>query len=275
MALGLVLPNNAMAKNKKKKRKLVILHTNDFHSRIEPFADNHPKYPGQGGIAALKAQIDAVMTTEKNVLLLDCGDIIQGTPYFNLFGGVVEIEWMNKIGYTASTLGNHDFDGGMENLAKLIKQAKFPFINCNYEVKNTALENLIKPYLIIKKHGLKIGITGVGINPEGLIPGHLCKGVVYSDPVEALQKVSKELKKKQHCDLVICLSHLGYQYTNTLQVSDKILASKSQYTDIILGGHTHTFLDKPDNIVSEFGKNVSVHQAGWAGLRLGKIEVEY
>lgn len=268
------IPSLFSNSNKKKKRKLIVLHTNDFHSRIDAFPANHPKYPNQGGIRALKGMIDEVKSENTNVLLLDCGDIIQGTPYFNLFGGNVEIEWMNKIGYHASTLGNHDFDGGIENLKKLIEKAKFPFINCNYGVKNTVLANKLLEYKIVKINNLKIGITGVGIDPQGLIPDHLCKGVTYLDPIEQVNKIAKTLKEEKHCDFVICISHLGFEYKND-QVSDKVLATKTRNVDLILGGHTHTFLDAPISVENLDKKKVLVNQAGWAGLRLGKIEITF
>lgn len=271
---ALLIPDALNASQTRKKKRLVILHTNDFHSRVEPFADNHPKYPGQGGIKALKALIDEERKKENKVLLLDCGDIIQGTPYFNLFGGNVEIEWMNKIGFNASTLGNHDFDGGMENLSKLIHKAKFPFINCNYDFEKSILKDKIVPYKILKIQNLKVGITAVGINPKGLVPDHLCTGVQYLDPVEAANKTALLLKKEKHCDYVICLSHLGYEYKND-QVSDCVLAKQSRNIDLILGGHTHTFLEAPVTLINADDKPVIVNQAGWAGLRLGKIVVEW
>lgn len=270
----LLIPEALNASQTRKKKRLVILHTNDFHSRVEPFADNHPKYPGQGGIKALKSLIDEERKKEKNVLLLDCGDIIQGTPYFNLFGGNVEIEWMNKIGFNASTLGNHDFDGGMENLKKLINKAKFPFINCNYDFEKSILKEAIIPYKILKIQNLKVGITAVGINPKGLVPDHLCTGIQYLDPVESVNKIARLLKKEKHCDYVICLSHLGYEYKNDL-VSDSVLATKTRNIDLILGGHTHTFLDAPVTLNNADGKPVIVNQAGWAGLRLGRIVAEW
>lgn len=270
----LLLPETLAKSTGKRKKRLVILHTNDFHSRIEAFPANHPKYPNQGGIKALKALIDKERNAEKNVLLLDCGDIIQGTPYFNLFGGNVEIEWMNKIGFNASTLGNHDFDGGMENLEKLIAKSDFPFINCNYDFENTVLKNKILTYKTFKIKNLKIGITAVGIDPKGLIPDHLCTGIQYNDPVSNANKTAKFLKEEEKCDYIICISHLGYEYKNE-QISDKILAVQSKNINLIIGGHTHTFLDAPVTVNNVEGQPVTINQAGWAGLRLGRIVVEW
>lgn len=257
-----------------RKKKLLILHTNDFHSRLESFPADHPKYAGQGGIARLKTMIDEAKNGADAHLLLDCGDVFQGTPYFNSFGGIPEYQWMNTAGYTASTLGNHDFDMGIEHLAEMItKYAEFSVVNCNYDLSETPLKNLVKPYITVKRAGVKIGITGLGIDPAGLIPDHLCKGVKYNDPVASLKDTVKTLKKKEKCNLVIVLSHLGYEY-KTGQIDDRKLAAKTSGIDMILGGHTHTFLDAAVKLKNADGKDVIVNQAGWAGLRLGKISLE-
>ena len=272
LGAALALPGGLMAGFRK--RQLLILHTNDFHSRMESFPADHPKYPGQGGIARLKTLIDEARKECDSHLLLDCGDVFQGTPYFNTFGGIPEYRWMNKAGYTASTLGNHDFDLGIEHLADMIRrQAAFNMVNCNYDLQETPLKNLVKPYLVVRRAGIKIGITGLGINPSGLIPEHLCKGVKYNDPVAAVQATANQLKQKEHCRLVIVLSHLGYEY-KTEQIDDLKLAAKTRNIDMILGGHTHTFLDAPVTVKNTDGKDVIVNQAGWAGLRLGKITLE-
>jgi 5'-nucleotidase len=241
---------------------------------LESFPVNHPKYPGQGGIGRLKTLIDNQRSSGDHSLLLDCGDVFQGTPYFNRFGGVPEYRWMNLAGYEATTLGNHDFDMGMQHLADLISNhAQFAVINCNYDVSKTPLQGLIKPHLIVKKGKLKIGITGVGINPEGLIPAHLCENLVYQDPIASVQQQVDYLHKKMHCDKVILLSHLGFEYPGN-QISDKKLAVETHGIDFILGGHTHTFLDAPVLLNNSKGNQVIVNQAGWAGLELGVIQLE-
>jgi 5'-nucleotidase len=274
LAGGLLLTPEALLANDKTSS-LMILHTNDFHSRLDSFPDNHPKYPGQGGIAKLKTLIDEVRNQNDYCLLLDSGDVFQGTPYFNRFGGVPEFTWMNMAGYEASTLGNHDFDMGMEHLATLIQNhAKFPFLNCNYNVEATPLKDLIKKRLVVRKGKLKIGITGVGINPDGLIPQHLCKGLVYEDPVSKVQEQADLLRKREGCDVVVVLSHLGHEYPGN-QISDVKLAAATQGINVILGAHTHTFLEAPLGLTNKAGETVLVNQAGWAGLRLGRIQLDF
>lgn len=264
LVLGAI--NNGKLKN------LVILHTNDMHSHIEPFADNDPKYPGKGGIAKRAKLIRQIKNEGHEVLLFDCGDIFQGTPYFNYYLGELEIKLMNEMKYDAATIGNHDFDGGLDNLVEKMGQASFTFINCNYDFAGTALKDRVVPYKIFKKADLTIGVLGVGIKLEGLVDKKLFGGVVYLDPVEHANKVAAELKKEKKCDLVICLSHLGYEYKGE-QVSDVSLAKQSSDIDIILGGHTHTFLNEGAKVDNKIGKKVIVSQAGWAGLILGRINV--
>lgn len=256
-----------------KRNKIQILHTNDFHSHLEAFPENHPKYPGMGGIAKLKTLIDSAKEEYEHTLLLDSGDILQGTPYFNVFGGVPEIAWMNMAGYSAATLGNHDFDNGVEKLAELTKHAEFEFLNCNYDTTGTALEGKLSPYKIIPVVGKNIGITAVGIDLKGLVPDLLCKGINYLDPITEVQKVVDLLRNEKKCNLVIVLSHLGYQY-ETDQIDDIKLAQNTHGIDLILGGHTHTFLDQPVVYQNLHQKPVRINQAGWAGLSLGKVVVK-
>ncbi len=258
--------------DKKKFPKLVILHTNDMHSHLEPFADNDPKYPGKGGMARRASLIEEIRKEDAEVLLFDCGDIFQGTPYFNYFLGEPEIKLMNQMKYDAATIGNHDFDGGLENLSNKMDLADFSFINCNYDFKGSILENKVIPYKIYNKAGLKIGVLGVGIKLEGLVDKRLYGSITYNDPVESAKKTAAILKEKK-CDLIICLSHLGYEYKNDT-ISDVKLAAETTDIDIILGGHTHTFLKEATTIVNKSGKKTLVSQAGWAGLILGKIDVE-
>lgn len=256
---------------KKELVKLVILHTNDVHSRLEPFADNDPKYPGMGGAARRAALINNIRNTEPNVLLLDAGDIFQGTPYFNFYLGEPEIKTMSAMGYDAATIGNHDFDGGLENLAKQVKShATFAMLNSNYTIAGTALDGVVAPYKTFDKGGIRLGIFGVGIDPYGLVPQKLFGDIKYTNPILVANTTAKKLKQELGCDIVICLSHLGYSYTDT-KVSDVVLAAETDNIELIIGGHTHTFLDSPTLLKNLSGKAVLVNQVGWAGLRLGRI----
>lgn len=254
-------------------RKLTILHTNDQHSRIEPFDASYTRNPNQGGFARRAALIQKIRSEESNVLLLDSGDTFQGTPYFNFFGGEVEFKLMSMMGYDASTMGNHDFDNGLEGFKKVQPNAKFPFICSNYDFKNTLLEGQTVPYKTFNKNGIKVGIFGVGIQLAGLVGKKSYGETEYLDPVEIAQQYSEFLRKEKKCDLVICLSHIGYDYKDAPdKISDKILASKTEGIDLILGGHTHTFLPEPQTFLNRAGKNVLVNQVGWAGLLLGKLD---
>jgi len=257
----------------KSANKLTILHTNDQHSRIEPFDSSYTRNPNQGGFARRASLIQHIRSQESNVLLLDSGDIFQGTPYFNFFGGELEFKLMSMMKYDASTMGNHDFDNGLDGFLKVLPNAKFPFICSNYDFKNTVLDGKTVPYKIFDKNGIKVGIFGVGIELEGLVGKKQYGETIYSDPVEVAQHYSNLLKKEQNCDLVICLSHIGYDYKDEPnKLSDKILAAKTDQIDIILGGHTHTFLPEPEIFTNKSGKNVLVNQVGWAGLLLGRID---
>ena len=251
--------------------KLTILHTNDQHSRIEPFDSSYSRNPNQGGFARRATLIQQIREQENNVLLLDSGDIFQGTPYFNFYGGELEFKLMSMMGYDASTMGNHDFDNGLEGFLKVLPTAKFPFICSNYDFKNTVLDGQTIPYKIFKKDGIKVGIFGVGIKLDGLVGKKNYKETVYQDPVEVAQHYADFLKKEKKCDLVICLSHIGYDYKED-NISDKKLAAKTDNIDLILGGHTHTFLPEPQSFTNKSGKNVLVNQVGWAGLLLGRID---
>ena len=254
--------------------KLTILHTNDVHSRLDPFPADGTKYQGLGGVSGRATLIKNIRSGEKNVLLLDCGDIVQGTPYFNMFGGNPEYELMNAMGYDASTLGNHDFDTGIHRLAELQGIAGFPMINANYDMKDTPMKGLTHPYRIFERGGLKIGVTGVGIDLKGLVTEKQTGDLIYMDPIINANRAAVLLKKELKCDLVICLSHLGFRYKEN-KVSDIILAENSKNIDLILGGHTHTFLDKPEIVKNKDGENVLINQVGWAGIRLGRIDITF
>lgn len=252
-------------------QKLTILHTNDMHSHIDPFPENDPKYPGLGGMARRAAIIQQIKEEEDWVLVLDAGDIFQGTPYFNYFGGELEFKLMSEMGYLASAIGNHDFDNGMEGLVKQLPHAKFDFVNANYDFTNTPLQGKVKPYITQKKKGIKVGIFGLGVELAGLVDSRNYGETVYLDPVTKATEISTILRHEEKCDLVICLSHLGYEYKSE-KVSDKILASQTDNIDLIIGGHTHTFLEAPQSLLNQKNKPVLVNQVGWAGVNLGRID---
>ena len=251
--------------------RLTILHTNDVHSRIDPFPPNDPKYPNMGGVARRAALIKKIRSTEKNVLLLDAGDIFQVIPYFNLYGGELEFKLMSEMGYDASTLGNHDFDNGIDGLVKQMPNMNFPFLNANYSFNDTLLENKVNEYKIFRRGNLQIGVFGIGIELRGLVDPKLTGNILYNDPLVNANRISTLLKNEEKCDLVICLSHLGYKY-NDKKVSDSVLAKESSNIDLIIGGHTHTFLDEPTLIINKDGKEVLIAQVGWAGIKLGRID---
>lgn len=252
---------------------LTILHTNDVHSYIDPFPKNHPKNPNMGGVARRAALIEQIRKENSNVLLLDAGDIFQGTPYFNYFGGEIEFKLMSMMKYDLATIGNHDFDNGIDGLYNQLPNASFSFVNANYDLKNTILDGHIKPYKIFHKNGIKVGIFGLGVELEGLVDKRNYKEAVYNNPVEITQDMTRILKHEQKCDLVICLSHLGYQYKNDPdKISDTKLATLTKDIDLIIGGHTHTFLDKPTILKNTDGKDVIVNQVGCYGLNLGRID---
>ncbi len=251
--------------------KLTILHTNDVHSHIDPFEVNDPKYPNLGGVKRRANLINKIRSESDEVLLLDAGDIFQGTPYFNLYNGELELRLMSQMGYDASTMGNHDFDNGLDGFLNVKHNANFPFICSNYDFSNTILNGKTIPFKVFDKGGIKIGVFGVGVELEGLVGKRLYGNTVYNDPIEVANKYAKLLKDEQNCDLVICLSHLGYEYSED-KVSDVVLAQKTANIDLIIGGHTHTFLDEAISYVNKEGKEVLVNQAGWAGIRLGKVD---
>jgi 5'-nucleotidase len=253
--------------------KLTILHTNDVHSHIDPFPVDDPKNPNMGGVARRASLIETIRKETSNVLLLDAGDIFQGTPYFNYYGGELEFKLMSMMQYDACTIGNHDFDNGIEGLYAQMPHAKFEFLSANYDFKNTMMDGLVKPYKIFNKNGIKVGVFGIGIELNGLVDKKMYKETVYSDPIEASQKMVRILKKEQKCDLIICLSHLGYNYKNEPnKICDLKLAALTQDIDLIIGGHTHTFLDKPTVTKNRVGEDVLVNQVGCYGINLGKID---
>ena len=254
-------------------KKITILHTNDTHSHIDPFPIDHPKNPNMGGAARRAAIIESIRKEEKNVLLLDAGDIFQGTPYFNYYGGELEFKLMSMMQYDVATMGNHDFDNGIDGFYAQLPHAKFDFVSANYNFENTVLNDIVKPYKIIIKDGIKIGIFGLGVQLDGLVDKKLYKETVYNNPIEVAQDMTRILKEEKKCDLVICLSHLGFKYKDEPEKpSDILLAQKTKNIDLIIGGHTHTFLDKPVIEKNSEGKEVLINQVGCFGVNLGRID---
>ncbi|SFB92737.1 5'-nucleotidase [Zunongwangia mangrovi] len=252
-------------------RHITILHTNDVHSHIEAFGPDHHRNPNMGGVAKRAVLIEKIRKENPNTLLLDAGDIFQGTPYFNFYGGELEFKLMSKLKYDASTLGNHDFDNGIDGLFAQLPHADFDFLISNYDFSNTIMDGHTKPYKIFTKNGVRIGVFGVGIELKGLVNDKLYKETKYLDPIEMATDMSNTLKKEENCDLIICLSHLGYKYDSE-KVDDHKLASKTENIDLIIGGHTHTFLDEPTIVKNKADKNVMINQVGCYGLYLGRVD---
>ncbi|WP_396154223.1 bifunctional metallophosphatase/5'-nucleotidase [Flavobacterium sp.] len=256
-----------------REKKITILHTNDVHSHIDPFPENHPRNPSMGGVARRANIIEQIRKEEENVLLLDAGDIFQGTPYFNYYGGELEFKLMSMMKYDLATLGNHDFDNGIDGFFSQLPNANFDFVSANYDFKNTELNGIVKPYKTFLKDGIKIGVFGLGIELEGLVDKKLYKETKYYNPIEVATDITKTLKETEKCDLIICLSHLGFDYKNEKdKPSDLKLAAATKDIDLIIGGHTHTFLDKPVIKTNKVGKQVVINQVGAYGINLGRID---
>lgn len=256
-----------------KTRKITILHTNDVHSHIDPFAADAARNANQGGVARRATLVQSIRNENPNTLLLDAGDIFQGTPYFNYYGGELEFKLMSKMKYDASTIGNHDFDNGIDGLYAQFPHKTFEFISANYNFKNTVLDTHVKPYKVFVKDGIRIGVFGIGIKLEGLVNKNMFKETEYLDPIETTQEMTRILKEDERCDLIICLSHLGYFYKkNPTKISDLVLAKATKDIDLIIGGHTHTFLPKPTVAQNIEGENVLVNQVGCYGINLGRID---
>lgn len=252
---------------------ITILHTNDVHSHIEPFEASHSKFPNLGGVARRATLIQQIRAENPNTLVFDAGDIFQGTPYFNYFGGELEFKMMTKLGYNAATIGNHDFDNGIDGLEKQLPHAGFDFLVANYDFKNTILDGKTKPYKIYTIDGIKIGVFGLGIELDGLVDPSLFKETTYLDPIEITQDMGTLLKMDKGCDLVICISHLGYYYKkNPDQMSDLNLAKRTKNVDLIIGGHTHTFLKKPTIVKNLEQENMLINQVGCWGVNMGRID---
>jgi len=252
--------------------KLTILHTNDIHSRIEAFSSGRNK--GLGGFSRRAALINQIRREEKNVLLLDAGDIFQGTPYFNFFGGEIEMKLMSELGYDAATIGNHDFDAGIDGLEKQLVHTNFPLLINNYDFSDTIMNGKTKDVLILQKGKIKVGIFGLGIELTGLVPAELYGNTQYLDPMPIALQTAGRLKHDEKCDFVILLSHLGYKY-DSKKISDVTLAEASRDIDLVIGGHTHTFLREPTLAINSEGKRMLINQVGFGGINLGRIDVYF
>ncbi len=252
--------------------RITILHTNDTHSRLDPYPDDDPDYPGMGGYARRARLISKERTIDPNLIVLDAGDVFQGTPYFNMYGGKPELKLMSKMGYDAVAFGNHEFDNGLDGFLEVLPYADFPFLAANYDFSDTILAGKVKDYCILERNGLKIGIYGLGIELEGLVSRNLYEGTVYHDPVRVARETEEKLKEEYKCDLIICVSHLGYKYEDD-KVSDVEVARATSLTNIIIGGHTHTLLDPPARIRNREGMDVAIGQAGYGGAYVGRMEV--
>lgn len=249
-----------------KQQTLTILHTNDTHSQIEPL-EMGKRDADCGGYARRIGLINQERKHDPDLLLFDAGDFSQGTAYFNFYHGRIEIDALNRMGYDAITLGNHEFDNGVDTLAAILQNAQFPIVCANYDVTNSPLENIVKPYTIIHRKNIRIGVFGIGINPQGLIAERNFAPLQYLDPIESAQKVATLLKEQKHCDMVICLSHQG------TDLGDVELVKNTQNIDIIIGAHTHKILTN-HHIQNINGDSVFLAQMGKSGARIGKIKVE-
>ncbi|WP_297098616.1 bifunctional UDP-sugar hydrolase/5'-nucleotidase [uncultured Draconibacterium sp.] len=248
-----------------------ILHTNDIHCHIEPFSGTNERYANKGGLARIAKLATLERQKNPNTLLLDAGDMFQGTPYFNYFKGELMLKVMSEAGYDASTIGNHEFDNGLQGIKDPLPNAEFPIISSNYDFSDTILSGSFPEYKIFKRDGVKIGIYGVGIELENLVGKKNYGATVYNDPLLVAQRMESFLKNDKKCDLVICLSHLGLRYRDN-KVSDMDLASETSFTDLIIGGHTHSYLEKPLEEKNKLGQPVIVNQAWWGGLVVGKVD---
>ena len=254
---------------------LEVLHTNDTHSCIMPLNPNlaDTAVAGRGGFLRRVAMIKGERAKNPDLLLIDSGDFSQGSPFYTMFKGDVEVGLMNLMGYDAATIGNHEFDFGLENMARIFKMAKFPVVCANYDFTGTCVEGLVKPYVIIKRNGLKIGLFGLSPQLEGLVDLSKCKGVTYLDPIEVGNRVAAELKHDKKCDVVICVSHLGWLRPDEMG-DQKVLAS-SKDIDLVLGGHSHSYFKDLRYVNNADGKAVPVDQNGKNAMYVGKLTLSF
>lgn len=254
---------------------LEVLHTNDTHSCIMPLNPNlaDTAVAGRGGFLRRVAMIKEERAKNPDLLLIDSGDFSQGSPFYTMFKGDVEVGLMNLMGYDAVTIGNHEFDFGLENMARIFKMAKFPVVCANYDFTGTCVEGLVKPYVIIKRNGLKIGLFGLSPQLEGLVDLSKCKGVTYLDPIEVGNRVAAELKHDKKCDVVICVSHLGWLRPD--EMGDQKLLASSKDIDLVLGGHSHSYFKDLRYVNNADGKAVPVDQNGKNAMYVGKLTLSF
>src|SRR5689334_13079665 len=271
-AFALVSPRELLAAD----TVITILHTNDTHSQIDPLPAND-KNAGKGGIARRATLVKRIRKENPNTLLIDAGDVLQGTPYFNFYRGEVEYKAMSAVGYDASTLGNHEFDNGVDALATALKFANFDIVSTNYDVKGTALEGRVKPYVVKTVGGIRVGLFGLGISPTALITPENFKGITYLDPVVAARNVVKTLREQERCALVVCMSHLGYPFKDrpSTNIDDPKLAAQVDGIDFIASGHSHLFMDKPVEQTQPCGAKTLIFQVGKSGINVGRVDFTF
>jgi len=252
---------------------ITILHTNDTHSQIDPLPANDKLYPNKGGVARRATLVKRVRQQNPNTLLIDAGDAFQGTPYFNFYKGEIEYKSMSEIGYDVGTIGNHEFDNGVDALASAMQFAKFDFVSANYEVRGTPLESKVKPYVVREIQGVRIGLFGLGISPVGLITPANFMGLTYRDPVVAAREVVKALRERERCSMVIAMTHLGYyREPRGGEIGDSQIAAQVDGIDFIAGGHTHTFMEKPVSVKQPSGEETLIFQVGKSGIYVGRVD---
>ncbi len=257
---------------RKTRKHITILHTNDVHSHIDPFPKNHSEFPNLGGLARRATLVGRIRRENPHTLLFDAGDIFQGTPYFNFYGGELEFKGMSMLQYDAATIGNHDFDNGFDGLLAQMPNAEFDLLSANYDFSNTVMDGQVKPYKTYTVDGIKVGVYGLGIALEGLVNKKMYKETEYLNPYEIATDMERRLKEDESCDLILCLSHIGYDYEIKDKPSDMALAAKTRHTDLIIGGHTHTFLNRPTLVLNSRGREILVNQVGCFGINLGRID---
>ena len=257
----------------KTEEQIVILNTNDTHSQIDPNDANASRNPNMGGVLRRDALIEQIRKENENVILVDAGDFVQGTPYFNFFKGDVEVQMMNRLGYDVAVLGNHEFDNGIDALEYILKQAEFPIIAANYDLTDSKLKQYVSPTVIINKGDIEIGFIGLASEPEGLISMKNFEGIKTIDPVKVVNEYAVKLKQ-QGCDYIIVLSHLGYNYDND-NSGDRMIALQTENVDLIIGGHSHTLLKNAVELKNKAGKTVRIIQAGSHGMRLGRVDLTF
>ena len=260
----------ALAAQAQQTKQLLILHTNDTHSCIMPLNPNlaDTMLAGRGGFLRRIAMLKEERAKNPDLLYFDSGDFSQGSSYYTMYKGDVEVKLMNEMGIDASTIGNHEFDFGLENMARIFRMANFPIVCSNYDCTGTVLEGLVKPYITLKRNGLKIGLFALGPKLKGLVFDGSCQGITFIDPAEAAQKYIDILRKQEKCDLVICISHLGW---NVSDYSDELFLSQVEGCDLVLGGHTHTYMKELGYAPDKTGKMIPVDQNGKAGAFVGKL----